>query len=29
VGWQLTEDETNEIDRAFPVPPPGTPLGVI
>ena len=29
VGWQLTEDEANEIDRAFPVPPPGTPLGVI
>ena len=23
VGWQLTEDEANEIDRAFPVPPPG------
>ena len=29
VGWQLTEDEVNMIDRAFPVPPPGTPLGVI
>jgi diketogulonate reductase-like aldo/keto reductase len=29
VGWQLTEDEANEIDRAFPVPPLGTPLGVI
>jgi diketogulonate reductase-like aldo/keto reductase len=29
VGWQLTEDEANEIDRAFPVTPPGTPLGVI
>jgi diketogulonate reductase-like aldo/keto reductase len=29
VGWQLTDDEANEIDRAFPVPPPGTPLGVI
>jgi diketogulonate reductase-like aldo/keto reductase len=29
VGWQLTEDEANEIDRAFPGPPPGTPLGVI
>ena len=29
VGWQLTEDEANEIDRAFPIPPPGTPLGVI
>jgi diketogulonate reductase-like aldo/keto reductase len=29
VGWQLTEYEANEIDRAFPVPPPGTPLGVI
>ena len=29
VGWQLTEEEVNAIDRAFPVPPPGTPLGVI
>ncbi len=29
VGWQLTEDEVNMIDRAFPVPPPGTPLEVI
>jgi diketogulonate reductase-like aldo/keto reductase len=29
VGWQLTEDEVNAIDRAFPVPSPGTPLGVI
>lgn len=29
VGWQLTQDEVNMIDRAFPVPPPGTPLGVI
>ncbi len=29
VGWQLTENEVNMIDRAFPVPPPGTPLGVI
>lgn len=29
VGWQLTEDEANEIDHAFPVPPPGTPLGII
>lgn len=29
VGWQLTEDEVNMIDRAFPVPSPGTPLGVI
>lgn len=29
VGWQLTEDEVNMIDRAFPAPPPGTPLGVI
>jgi len=29
VGWQLTEDEANEIDLAFPIPPPGTPLGVI
>ena len=28
VGWQLTENEAKEIDRAFPVPPPGTPLGV-
>lgn len=29
VGWQLTEDEVNEIDRAFPLPLSGTPLGVI
>lgn len=29
VGWQLTEDEVNMIDRAFPVPSPGTSLGVI
>jgi len=29
VGWQLIEDEVNLIDRAFPVPSPGTPLGVI
>ena len=29
VEWQLTEDEAKEIDRAFPVTPPGTPLGVI
>ena len=29
LGWQLTEEEVNAIDRAFPVPPPGTPLGVI
>jgi len=29
LGWQLTEDEVNAIDRAFPVPSPGTPLGVI
>ena len=29
VGWQLTEDEVKAIDRAFPVPPSGTPLGVI
>lgn len=29
VGWQLTENEVNMIDRAFPAPPPGTPLGVI
>jgi diketogulonate reductase-like aldo/keto reductase len=29
VGWQLTEDEINAIDHAFPVPPPGTPLGVV
>ncbi|MGH9979997.1 MAG: aldo/keto reductase [Nitrososphaeraceae archaeon] len=29
VGWQLTEEEVNEIDHAFPVPPPRTPLGVI
>ena len=28
VEWQLTEEEFNEIDRTFPVPPPGTPLGV-
>lgn len=28
VGWQLAGDEVNAIDRAFPVPPPGTPLGV-
>jgi diketogulonate reductase-like aldo/keto reductase len=28
VGWQLTEEEVKEIDRAFPEPPPGTPLGV-
>ncbi|MGZ8887725.1 MAG: aldo/keto reductase [Nitrososphaeraceae archaeon] len=29
VGWQLIEDEVNVIDREFPVPPPGTPIGVI
>lgn len=29
VEWQLTEDEANKIDRAFPLPPTGTPLGVI
>jgi diketogulonate reductase-like aldo/keto reductase len=29
VGWQLAEDEVNAIDRAFPVSPPGTPIGVI
>ena len=29
VGWQLIEDEVNVIDREFPVPSPGTPLGVI
>ena len=29
VGWQLAEDEVNEIDHAFPVPTPGTSLGVI
>jgi diketogulonate reductase-like aldo/keto reductase len=29
VEWQLTEDEANKIDRAFPLPPIGTPLGVI
>jgi len=29
VGCQLTEDEVNEIDRAFPLPLSGTPLGVI
>jgi diketogulonate reductase-like aldo/keto reductase len=29
VGWQLAEDEVNEIDSAFPVPTPGTSLGVI
>jgi diketogulonate reductase-like aldo/keto reductase len=29
VGWQLAEDEVNEIDRAFPLPTPSTSLGVI
>jgi diketogulonate reductase-like aldo/keto reductase len=29
VEWQLTEDEANKIDRAFPLPPIGTPIGVI
>ncbi|MGZ5509302.1 MAG: aldo/keto reductase [Nitrososphaeraceae archaeon] len=29
VGWQLIEDEVNVIDREFPVPSPGTPIGVI
>jgi len=29
IEWQLTEDEINAIDHAFPVPPPGSPLGVI
>jgi diketogulonate reductase-like aldo/keto reductase len=29
MGWQLTENEVHEIDRAFPLPPPDTTLGVI
>lgn len=29
VGWYLKEDDINAIDRAFPLPPLGTPLGVI
>jgi diketogulonate reductase-like aldo/keto reductase len=29
MGWQLTEDEVNEIDHAFPLPSPDTSLGVI
>jgi len=29
VGWSLKEDDINAIDRAFPLPPLGTPLGVI